>query len=195
MKAWKILLLFIVFTPIGTLTHELGHYLVARSYGIPATITYRSTRWDDGGDYSIHRDAMILMGGPVMTILTGTIAVVLLIYFKFKRSVIPLDRTMVLVMFTFSWSRPVLNGMLSILHWIQGRNSTSDEAILAQIHGLPAWLLILPPLLTGIGILLYTIIYFIPKAMHRVFVIAGISGSIMGWVIWFYWLGPLLLPE
>jgi hypothetical protein len=102
---------------------------------------------------------------------------------------------MLLVMFTFSWSRPVVNGMLSILHWIQGKNPTSDEAILAQIHGLPAGLFILPPFLTGIGVLLFTIIHFIPKPMQRVFVIAGIAGSIIGWVIWFYWLGPILLPE
>jgi len=38
---------FILFTIIGTITHELGHWTAAKLMGYDATINYRSTNYDD----------------------------------------------------------------------------------------------------------------------------------------------------
>ena len=42
----KLFIAFIAATIIGTITHELGHYLVAKSFGYPASINYASTHWE-----------------------------------------------------------------------------------------------------------------------------------------------------
>ena len=42
-----IVLSFILFTIIGTITHELGHWTAAKIMGYDATINYRSANYDD----------------------------------------------------------------------------------------------------------------------------------------------------
>ncbi|WP_312075913.1 hypothetical protein [Chryseobacterium sp.] len=37
---------FIIMTVVGTLTHEMGHYAVAKYFGYNARIDYQSTRFD-----------------------------------------------------------------------------------------------------------------------------------------------------
>ena len=98
---------FIIATVVGTITHEGGHYLVARCLGYKARINYMATWYSDpeyekflgisAGDHfpelekynqvlKIHEnnDLRILLGGPLETMMTGTLGLIFL--FLFRRS-------------------------------------------------------------------------------------------------------------
>lgn len=46
----KLILAFILFTVVGTLSHELGHWFVAEVLGMDATINYYSTHFISIGE-------------------------------------------------------------------------------------------------------------------------------------------------
>ena len=77
----SLLIAFIVATVIGTLSHECGHYIVAEYLGYEARIHYSFT----GIRKSIQHQVIcssdsfwITVGGPLQTLLTGTIGLVFL---------------------------------------------------------------------------------------------------------------------
>ena len=46
---------FIIFTIIGTLTHEYGHILVAKYFGCDTALSYGSMTYNGGGRYSDYK--------------------------------------------------------------------------------------------------------------------------------------------
>jgi len=143
-KLFIILIAAFVFTTvIGTLSHELGHYIVAKSLGYKANIHYASTDWYDPGtvdsmnaviskyrkqiedgasfpgkekyDRLVHKyshdDALITIGGPVQTILTGIIGLILLFVWRnsFRSRQKLTSRQWMLVFITLFWLRQTAN--------------------------------------------------------------------------------------
>ena len=109
-------LAFILSTIIGTVSHEFGHFTVAKSLGYSSTVSYGYTNWDDSKtrpfidsvfskyskeleanldfprkkefdliqDKQIKDSFWITLGGPIQTMLTGTIGLLLLLNQKRK---------------------------------------------------------------------------------------------------------------
>ena len=90
MKIDKILLvkissLFIIFTIVGTLSHELGHFVVAEYLGYKTTIHYASismpefeTTFNQNLDsFELVKNDLLLikLGGPIQTVTVGTIGI------------------------------------------------------------------------------------------------------------------------
>lgn len=221
-------LCFIIFTVIGTLTHELGHIFTAEFLGYETKLHYGSMSFknlnNDGlfdiyhkNEYAIknnlpfHKKAeyferiqkyslesfLITIGGPIQTILTGTIGFLLLYYRRIKNIVFN-KFDWLFVFFALFWLRQVFNPTFSIIRrllrgtgkWIGRSDETKISEFLNLSRGFFDFLL------GSIGLLIcsYVMFVIIPKNHRLTFIISGIFGGVFGFYFWMYKIGPIVLP-
>ena len=226
----KLIFAFIFFTIVGTVSHEIGHYLVAKSLGYHASVNYMSMRTSDpkhiveiadmqrkytdeinaGKDFpekeryahlmkSWNNDnTLITAGGPLQTMLTGTISFgILLLYVRKKPMVDRLSATAWLLVFlSLFWLRQVANMAVGIFYYLlRGFLPVrGDEYNLSVSFELPPFAINLFTGLIGCLLVAYVIIRIIPISQRLSFIIAGLVGGVAGALLWFGWLGPVLLP-
>lgn len=218
---------FIVFTIIGAVTHEAGHYLVAKKLGYEAKIRYASMHYENT-DYETFRDfhfkneevlksrtdkavikkysvlmqkarktdVLVTLGGPIQTIITGTLGFFLL---WFNRKKIGNKLTFLqwsFVFMAFFWSRQVANFFIGLYFLaIRGEwTSQGDETNISEYFRIPAWSLNLITATIAIILLLIVVFKLIPKQQRFTFIVAGLTGSIIGFPLWMKLLGPAILP-
>lgn len=194
--AFYLISAFIVFTAIGTLSHEFGHYAAAKLLGHNASISYGFTY------YSTHisaRDSFIItLCGPLQTVMTGTAGFLLLLYYKnrFYASDRLNFRQWLLVFVSLFWLREVFNVVHGVgIYVLKGYFPTgSDEIYLAQDSGIPLLSISLPAAIAGSLILACVVFKFIPAAQRLTFLISGLIGGVLGFYTWMFWLGPLIMP-
>lgn len=221
---------FVLATVIGTLTHECGHYIVAKSFGYDANINYMSTSWTDktnsefmDSTYSkyqteilsnkdfpekekymqlskIHRQNYfwIILGGPLETILTGTIGLVFL--FSFRKSfdkVTKLSfRQWFLIFISLFWMRQTVN----LITWVGGYivkgefSQRGDEIKLAHHLNMPEWTIATLTAIIGAIILSIIIFKFVPKRQRLTFFTSGLVGGTIGYIFWLELFGKLIMP-
>jgi hypothetical protein len=188
---------FILFTVIGTLSHELGHYMMAIALGYDASINYGYTHWSIPGDSNFvshyYDEELITLAGPLQTIFTGTIGFIFLFG---KRKNISLDSELdhtqwFLVFLALFWLRELFNFLTGIpggfSHW-------GDEETLALNWHLPILSFILPLALIACLILACVYFRFIPHKQRLTFLAAGLGGGLLGFYLWMFELGPILMP-
>jgi len=166
-----VFLAFVAFTVIGTLSHEGGHYLVARGFGYSPSIHYgymmsgenkvyeeamairarhkkaitsgldypEKERFDELAVKAKNQGFWITLGGPLQTMLTGTIGLFLVLWRKSKKAYAS-----------------------SLLDWL--------------------------------FIATYVILTFVPKEKILTFGIGGLLGGVTGYVLWLKILGPIVMP-
>ena len=193
---------FILATVIGTITHECGHYIVAKILGFGSELHYASTSWWPGPKTTVasFRSSvfLIILAGPLQTMLTGTIGFILLLFFKksFINSEKFSFRQWVIVFLSLFWLRPIANFFIwSISYLLSGVSSSDgDEIRISRICGIPDWSL--PALTAFLGLLVVFIVIFrfIPITHRFTFVVAGLAGGAAGYLIWIVWLGKFILP-
>lgn len=220
---------FILFTFIGTLTHELGHFAAAKYLGLQPTLHYQSVtlelskndieldkilglyqkeidakenfpakkRYDEIMETETKNDFTTKAAGPIQTILTGTIGFILLLMFrkKYFAALVLNWRQWLLVFFTLFWLREVFNLIIAIAKIIftKEKEFYGDEYILSDYLSLPHFGL---PIITAvIGFLICSIVVFkfVPFAQRKIFIAAGFVGGVIGYFLWMYVFGPLLL--
>jgi len=217
-------------TVIGTLSHEFGHYIVAKSLGYKANLHYASAHWYDPGSFdsidaitSKYRkqieegssfpgkekyDRLILkysndgllitIGGPLQTLLTGTIGLMLLFVWKnsFRSGQNLTPQQWTLVFITLFWLRQAANLIVWLGSYLLTKELSykGDEIKTALKLSLPFWSLIIVTGLIGIFVLLIVVFKFIPKTQRQTFILSGIVGGTAGYILWLYLLGPVLLP-
>jgi hypothetical protein len=230
---WKLFIAlaftFILMTVIGTVTHELGHYTVARLTGNEATLNYFSSQYSNPNlDSNIERlytaykdqiikkepfpekelydrlttkydnhQLLVLIGGPIQTMLTGTLGIILLL--TFRRKVIVEDKVLlsgwILIFLSLFWLRQVSNLTLGILeYYFTGEPSyRGDEARIAIHYDINVWTI---QIITGVlGITAFSIVLkLIPKHIWFTFLSAGLVGGAVGYYLWLYQLGQYILP-
>jgi hypothetical protein len=222
---------FIVFTVLGTLTHEIGHYTAARVQGYNATIHYGyadcSMNHDDWRFMTVtwtrYRNEMrahlpypgkerfesivrksekanflITLGGPLQTMLTGTIGLFLMLVFRrrfFSSEKLSLWLWMILFLSLF-WLRQPFNFIMALAFFpIFGRiGSMGDESVLAGMLHLPFWLLSLITAIIGIIVLIVVVFRFVPLKQRLTFISAGLAGGLTGFVLWLEIFGKMMLP-
>lgn len=223
-------LVFIAATVIGTLSHELGHYLVAKTYGFKASISYayvdynnsdvmdsisvitskylvqikRDEPFSDKETYDrlvakyLKNNFWVIVGGPLQTLLTGTIGLLLLFTWQrsFRTTQTLAGRQWLVIFITLFWLRETAN----LVMWfgsflLTGEISYSaDEIKIARYLNLPFWLIMTIFGLIG-AVVLHTVIFkFIPKQQRITFIVAGLAGGITGYILWIMLLGPVLMP-
>lgn len=139
---------------------------------------------------------MVRWGGPIQTMLTGTIGFLLL---WFNRKNIDNKLTLlqwIFVLLTFFWSRQIFNMLTgTALYFKRGKwVITGDEAILSYHYNLPTETINAVTAIIATVILLVTVFKLIPKQQRLTFITAGIIGSTIGALFWLKYFGPVILP-
>ncbi|GAA4646186.1 hypothetical protein GCM10023115_41460 [Pontixanthobacter gangjinensis] len=143
-------------------------------------------------------DLKVLMGGPVQTLLTGILGLIILGYRKAsieENGMTLLD--WIAVFLSLFWLREVFNLVHSFLVGIFYKQPDffgGDERYISEYYGLyPGTLPIILGIL-GLLITLFVIFRILPKALQIPFIVSGLIGGISGYIIWFHVVGPFLLP-
>lgn len=192
---------FILATVVGTVSHEYGHVLMAKHYGLEAEVYYGYSTWhrpDSMPPLTTLKRFWIVFGGPLQTLLTGTIGLFLL--YKYRESCLKASALSfgqwVLVFVALFWLRFSFNFVQSIPRWIQRGQLTgrSDEIRMARMLEWPTWSVSLFLAVFGFLVLGWIVLKVIPKSQRLTFILAGLLGGIAGFVLWLDWLGPIVMP-
>ena len=191
-------LTFIVFTAIGTVSHEFGHILVAKYFGYETTLHFSSMSYDMGQNVSYSNSLWVAFGGPIQTMLTGLVGLLIVHYRKehINRNGLKLI-DWVAVFLSLFWLRQVFNVMMSIViefFYPNGSFFSGDETILSE--GLNLWEGTIPVSLGLIGLLIsvYIVFRIVPREIRFTFILSGLLGGTLGFIFWMRILGPVLLP-
>lgn len=140
----------------------------------------------------------VSLGGPLQTMLTGTLALFLLL--GFKNRVIQEDRVSfwgwLLVIFSLFWLRQVANFFVALFHFLKHGTASArgDEAKLALYLDLNIWSIQLITALMGLAILGYIVLKILPQKAVFTFLLSGLLGGLSGYYLWLIRFGPLILP-
>lgn len=136
------------------------------------------------------------LGGPLQTMLTGTIGIILL-WFARKKNRLSATLTFkewCYVLLGFFWSRQFAILLQKVYYKFTCSKGRGDEENIAHYLGLNEWSVITVWGIIGAVILLWITFYAVPLKQRLTFIIAGLTGSLLGAALWFGILGPVLLP-
>ena len=190
---------FIGATVVGTLSHEVGHYVVAESLGYDAQIHYGAMGVVQSPFDGRPSDGFwITFGGPLQTMLTGSLGLLLIFLYRerFRGAESLAVWQWLMVFIALFWLRQTAN----LTTWIGGylwRGSWSgrgDEIRLAKDLGIPEWTLLSFTGLIGLFVLALVVFKIIPARKRWTFILAGFFGGVTGYILWLYVLGRIVLP-
>jgi hypothetical protein len=231
---------FILFTIIGTLSHEFGHIIVAKFLGYETELSYGSMSYNHKG-YNEDENAKLLIklyednliaisnnqefpdksryeelsliineeyptnkehgfwitfGGPIQTILTGILGLLILGFRKAKGKYEFKFLNWLGVFLSLFVLREVFNLVMAFAKSIlfSKSNFYGDEFRISRYLGFNEWMIPIITGLLGLIISLYIIFWVIPFQHRLTFIFSGFIGGILGYLFWFYWLGKLILP-
>jgi hypothetical protein len=135
------------------------------------------------------------LGGPISTVLVGTVGLIALARRRRRpgrqESLDALDWTLTIT--ALFWSREVFVMLSHALGISASHRGRSDETTIAGLLGLP--LPSIPVLLGMLGLAVcITVTLRHPRGCRLPFVLGGAAGCAVGFVAWYGWLGPHLLP-
>lgn len=200
MKPYKYFIYFLFSTIIGTLSHEFGHYVTAKALGYEAFISYKSTQWKNADDTplvftkespkSVLLDyILVTLGGPLTTILLGTLGLVLLFIYNKQNN-------WVLIFLSLFWLRFPFNALISIIDAVVNNSPpvSSDEAHIGYMLDISPWVPIVLTALLGTIVAVIVIFRFVAKPNRLHFILWSLIAAPISFIIWFYGLGKMLLP-
>lgn len=205
MKRFVLLTLtFIACTVIGTLTHEAGHYLVAKGFGLSSSVHYAyvpfSPEIEDIVDPSQRAwtRLAIRIGGPLQTILTGCLGLVLLRRSTTKRPIddMPSIEQWVYIFLSLFWLRQMASFVVVAVQFfmLDHVSVSGDEAQIALSLGLPTQLINVLSGCIGAVVLWFILFRVLPSSIRLQFMAAGLVGGGLGYYLWLERIGPILLP-
>lgn len=196
--AFKNALLFAVFIIIGTLSHESGHYIIARLWGFHhAYIAYDRTYYGansnlNPADYD-KIEIWVTLGGPMITMIIGTIGLLLCLRNRgYKVLNWKIHLYIILALF---WGREVSGLPIPIMDLLQQHppHFGGDEGRLSSLLHLPNGFLTFATGISGFVICSY-IFFFIKKELRLTFIVSALVGTGLGVCLWWGILGPRILP-
>lgn len=140
---------------------------------------------------------LITLGGPLLTIIIGTIGfVVALINRKSFNGEILSQKQWVLIFTALFWLRETDNYVMDLLFTVsRGRFPYgNDETILARYLEVDTWLISFVLALAGFIVVLIIYKRFIPDESKTTFLLAGLVGGLGGLLLWLFILGPIFMP-
>ncbi|WP_115462127.1 hypothetical protein [Winogradskyella aurantiaca] len=244
LKAWLgFTVAFMLFTVIGTLSHEYGHIAVAQYLGYETELHYSSMNYYPKGysedadvkqmkvlmkdyrdkDYEewpkdvkekrtyysnvIHERywegrsidiLLILIGGPLQTMLTGVLGLLILYWRRasIKRQRLKIGDWLAVFLALF-WLREVFNLVMSIIQEFTSPNGYwfGGDEVRISIH-LDIWDGTVPVISGLLGLICasYVVFYVLPKSLRLSFILSGVIGGSLGFYLWMFVLGPQILP-
>jgi hypothetical protein len=190
---------FILATIAGTILHECGHYIFARTLGFDARIHYASTSvFYPVNDVSLNERLWVTIGGPFQTMLTGTIGFLILYlkrksFFKTEKLGFP---QWAIVFVSLFWLRQVANFALAVAVFFitRGYPARGDELKISRYLQIPDITILAVTAFLGLLVSLAVIFGFIPAQQRFTFIISGLVGGIAGYLFWIEWIGKMVLP-
>lgn len=177
--------LFILFTIVGTLSHELGHIIVAKLLGYTTELYFAYMNTINSTENDLH-SFLITLGGPIQTVLTGTIG-----YFLLNKSVKKngsFTTTDYLWFFlSLFWLRQVFNLLYGFIQALFLGNSNlfgGDELKLSLYLDLPSGFFSILFAFIGIFICYRTFFHLLSKKERALLIISGALGSLIGFWFW-----------
>jgi len=220
---------FIAFTVIGTLSHEFGHYAVAKYFGWNPQIRYAYCTAGNGYNNSRLKEiydlrnieintnkpfpekeefeklrekyrmigSMMTLGGPIETILTSIIGLIILIIYRrkisIKESLSFINWLAVFIaLFILRQTANMFVGFGILL--FTSRMPHGDEFGISWMIGLNPWALDIITGVIGLLFLAWIIFRIIPISERFTFILSGIFGGVSGYILWLILLGPIILP-
>ena len=235
-----IFLAFILFTIIGTLSHELGHIAVAKYFGYETTLDYGSMAYskDFSNDEDVKKikkiskeyidsdyeewpedvklkvedldeiimskypynetykfqDLGIAIGGPAQTLFTSFVGLLILFLRRNKQNNGFNMFDWLAVFMSLFALREVFNflqAFYSFMFYSQS-NFSGDEFEISRLIGFNEWIVPSLTLVLGVLISCYVIFKVIPLKYRFTFILSGLCGGILGFTLWFEFLGEIL---
>lgn len=192
--------IFMLLTVLGTQTHEWGHYIVAKKFDFNPTLHYARVSLgieQEQSDDFFRKELLFRIAGPLQTIITGIFGLTILF---FRRKIRKSTQFSIIdwigVFLSLFWLRQCLNLIVSVVKTII-KNKISfggDEGKVSRMLGLyPGTIGILLGSL-GLMICSYVILVILPKENRYNLVVGGILGSLFGFIVWFGFIGKIILP-
>ena len=145
-----------------------------------------------------HNSFFITASGPMQSMLTGTIGLIVLIFYgkKFKINDTLKFMGWIWLFLSLFWLRQSANFILAFIKFIVNGNKWghSDEVRLANSLHLPLYSISFFTGAIGILILAWISIVYIPRNNLKTFLLGGLVGGFWGYLIWLNWLGEYILP-
>ena len=194
-KIIKFALVFIVLTIVGTLTHELAHFITAKYLGLDPVFHYGFVTFNDT---SITEKDFFLttLAGPLQTMSFGTIGFIYLLIHRKEYTTHFKTIDWIAFFLSLFWLRECFNVLTSLCSYVFSNDyyPSGDEYVISTYFNLPP--LTLNLILGFIGFIICGISTFIilPKKYVLNLLLGAVLGTLSGYVIWFYFLGELILP-
>ncbi len=197
---------FILFTAIGTISHEYGHILMAESLGYDTALHFDHMLYHQSeqieqevGADQVERDELsILLAGPASTLLISLIGLTLLFFRKKKhtKSAFQFPDWMAVFLALFCL-RSVFNLFMSIIQGLYFDAPSffgGDELRISKL--LNYWEGTVPIFTAVIcALIAFGVLFQLIPAKHRInFILAGLIGGSSGYVLWMKLIGPIVLP-
>ena len=194
----KYLGVFFTIPIIGTLAHELGHYLVAVIYQQPAGIAYAYTYLIGSNFLTPEQEFWFIMGGPISTWTVAVLSISIILWryrpMRYELSKpIGLGQSITSVGASFSLRFIFNAGMYFIFTTLLGNSSSADEVKIAISLGISPDLTMYGSAIIALMLILLTL-YYLPRHQRYIILIAALLGGILGYIFWYYWVGPIVLP-
>ena len=180
-------LLSVLAAPVEFLAHEGGHFLAARSFGVPATLHFDHVALPDAAVLSNLQRLLFVAAGPTVDWIVGLGGLLLVL-----RRFTPMRLVLGIWLARPLQFLPSLIGMDLGYLGLGGSLQGSDEVSLARFLNFPEHLIVWLELFAAIP-LLFLLALAIP-AHRRLSILCVVSiGVLIGWAGWLA-LGGYLLP-
>jgi hypothetical protein len=166
-------------------------------YRVPAMIAYAYTYAPTIPPDS-EQEFWFIVGGPVSTWLVAALGIGIILW-KYRPmhseqiKPIGLGQAAALVASTFSLRFIFNAGMYFISHTLLLNPSGADEVKIAQYLGISPDLTMYGSAAIALLVVL-TAIYYLPRSQRYIIIAAGLLGGVAGYLFWYSWAGPLVLP-
>lgn len=189
----KYFLFFLIIPIIGTQMHELGHFFAALSLGCNPIIHYASC---SHGCYIMLQEQyfFFILWGPFATWIECMIGFTLLMIYR-KKNLASIKEGniswiyLILLGLTSFCARFVFNAVGYFFSQSTGLDEWKMENYLEWPHGI----LIYGFAIIGFIILLLNIL-IVPRVQRYKLLTGALIGSVAGYALWYYGLGPILMP-
>jgi hypothetical protein len=187
---------FIAATVVGTVSHEFGHFAMAKFLGHDATLHYGYTKYAYANAVCADR-FLVTLAGPLESMLTGTIGLLLL--WRYRKSFDGKNalsaRQWLMVFTALFWLRQIANLLVGAISRRPQRAIGRDDE-----SKIDHYLHLEPGMTLGITALFATvvtaivIIKFVPKKTLPTFILAAVTGSALGYYLWLVKFGKIIMP-
>jgi hypothetical protein len=182
----------VLFAMLAIPLHELGHYVAAIGVGSANPRIHYS--WTDPGNLSIARasaNGIVGLAGPAVTILLSAFACAWILArgpqrWAFALAVAAVSRFIVAVPYTF------INVVVRLLGGSM-RPPAFDEYKAGVALGVSGNALLASTVLVLVAVLVFVAIK-LPRGQRAVAWTGLITGTALGWILWMFLLGPVVLP-